>query len=457
MRSGTSSTSATGSSSPAASPRAEQRGRQHRPRSPSRTWRRINLDTGLIDTTFRPDLRWRRRQRGRGLARRHQAVRRRHLQHRQRRHQAQDRLAQPDHRRPGRRLHRQRRTARPTRSRVSNTTVYVGGQFTRHQRRRPASASPRSTRRRAPSTLGFDNNLSGGIGTNGTLTVQQLKLTHDSSKLLVVHTARQIDGQDRYGVGLIDTATKQLLPWRTPPVGRQPAVRRRHPAHLRRATSRPTTPTSSSPAAPVATGRRSTTPPSRSRSTGGDDVQPLWISRAFDSVYSVAITEKAVYIGGHFQLERVADRARPVAGPRQRRLRHRPGPRRRTASATTSSAATTSVRSTRPTGKALEWNPGSNSFEGNKAMEVTSRGLIAGGDAGRQGGGSTGPRRVLRLQPAARGRATPTPRSRSPIEGRVVADRPAVHRRGHGDGHQRPLARVQVEVAERQPVPRRTT
>ena len=29
-------------------------------------------------------------------------------------------------------------------------------------------------------------------------------------------------------------------------------------------------------------------------------MQPLWISRHFDSVYSVAITEKAVYIGGHF-------------------------------------------------------------------------------------------------------------------------------------------------------------
>ena len=34
--------------------------------------------------------------------------------------------------------------------------------------------------------------------------------------------------------------------------------------------------------------------------TGGDDVQPMWISRCFDSVYSVAISEKAVYVGGHF-------------------------------------------------------------------------------------------------------------------------------------------------------------
>ena len=91
----------------------------------------------------------------------------------------------------------------------------------------------------------FDNQLAGGIGVNGQLGVPQLKLTHDNSKLLVVHTGRQIDGQDRLGMGIIDTATKQLLPWRSTAVGPEPRPRRwRHP-HLRRATSRPTTPTSS--------------------------------------------------------------------------------------------------------------------------------------------------------------------------------------------------------------------
>ena len=29
-------------------------------------------------------------------------------------------------------------------------------------------------------------------------------------------------------------------------------------------------------------------------------MQPLWNSRHFDSIYSVAITESAVYVGGHF-------------------------------------------------------------------------------------------------------------------------------------------------------------
>ena len=35
------------------------------------------------------------------------------------------------------------------------------------------------------------------------------------STLLVVHTARDMDGQERWGIGLIDTATNELLPWRT--------------------------------------------------------------------------------------------------------------------------------------------------------------------------------------------------------------------------------------------------
>ena len=74
------------------------------------------------------------------------------------------------------------------------------------------------------------------------------------------------------------------------------------------------------------------------------------------------------------------DRARPVARPRQRRLRHRPGPvrlrpgRRR--------RPPRPPRRARPGhGKALRVEPGSNSFEGNKAMLVTPRGLFTGGDA----------------------------------------------------------------------------
>ena len=55
------------------------------------------------------------------------------------------------------------------------------------------------------------------------------------------------------------------------------------------------------------------------------DVQPDWISRHFDSTYSVAITEQAVYLGGHFGFIERPTADDPYPGLDQRRLRHRPG------------------------------------------------------------------------------------------------------------------------------------
>ncbi|MFC7756958.1 hypothetical protein ACFQY4_01790 [Catellatospora bangladeshensis] len=97
---------------------------------------------------------------------------------------------------------------------ATNTTVYIGGQFTtiNNVARVGLAAVNAST---GAVVTGFVNNLSGGIGVDGALTVQALVLTHDDSKLLVVHTGRQIAGQDRYGVGLINTTNNQLLPWRS--------------------------------------------------------------------------------------------------------------------------------------------------------------------------------------------------------------------------------------------------
>ncbi len=142
---------------------------------------------------------------------------------------------------------------------VTNTTVYAGGRFTLGQQHAAQRA-----RRRVDGTTGavrsdFVNNITGGIGTNGELAVQRLKLTRDEGRLLVVHTGRQVNGQDRYGIAMINTRTNKLLPWRTTPVGGQPAVRRWHPAHLRRRHRARRRLVRRVPAAPVATGRRSTT------------------------------------------------------------------------------------------------------------------------------------------------------------------------------------------------------
>ena len=96
---------------------------------------------------------------------------------------------------------------------ATDSTLYIGGRFTRINGASMTGLAAAST-----TTGAIDPTLtisSRRIGVGGVLTVQQLKLTHDDRKLLVVHTGRQIDGQDRLGVGLINTNTKQLLPWRT--------------------------------------------------------------------------------------------------------------------------------------------------------------------------------------------------------------------------------------------------
>ena len=63
---------------------------------------------------------------------------------------------------------------------ASNTTVYIGGQFTTiNGAGRVSLAAVNSTT--GANIPGFVNNLTGGIGVNGDLSVQALVLTHDGT------------------------------------------------------------------------------------------------------------------------------------------------------------------------------------------------------------------------------------------------------------------------------------
>ncbi|MFL6287969.1 MAG: delta-60 repeat domain-containing protein, partial [Actinomycetes bacterium] len=299
---------------------------------------------------------------------------------------------------------------------ATDTTVYIGGRFTR------INGVPMTGLVAANASTGaidtqFDNQLSGGIGVGGTLTVQQLKLTHDERKLLVVHTGRKIDGQDRLGVGLINTVTKQLLPWRTrlwdqylSTVG---GIQRIYAGDI----------------APndeyfvVSSGSGGDRPPISDTAiafpiAGQDFVEPLWVARCFDSVYSVAITESAVYIGGHFQWNESPTANQPWPGLDN--VGYGTGQGLSGYGLGDEVVRRDHLGALDPaTGTALEWNPGSNSFEGNKAMLATRRGLFVGGDGNIQGDVDTG--RVafydFATVPAP---ALPDTTIVTPIEGRVV-------------------------------------
>ena len=284
----------------------------------------------------------------------------------------------------------------------------------------------------------FDNQLSGGIGTNGVLTVQTLKLTHDNSKLVVVHTARKIDGQDRYGVGIIGTTSKQLLPWRT----RLWDDNLQYVGGIQRIYGGDIAPDDSYFV--VTSGSGGDRPPVNDtaiafRFGGGDNRQPMWISRAFDSVYSVAITEEAVYIGGHFQWNESP--TAPDPWPGLDNVGYGTGQGLAAYALGDAVVRRDHLGALNPAdGKALEWHPGSNSFEGNKAMLATPHGLLAGGDAGRQGGEAVGRVAFFDLDAPS----TAATRITTPIQGRVVpAEQQFVIQ---GDARSSALQKVQVEI-----------
>jgi PKD repeat protein len=270
---------------------------------------------------------------------------------------------------------------------ATNSTVYVGGQFTTiNNVARTGLAAVSATS--GALVTGFVNNLSGGIGVDGALTVQALVLTHDDSKLLVVHTGRQIAGQDRYGVGLISTSTNQVLPWRT----RLWDENLQFVGGIQRVYAGDIAPNDQYFV--VTSGSGGDRPPINDMAiafpiAGNDNVQPLWNTRNFDSVYSVAISEQAVYIGGHFSF--TESQSAPDPWPGLDNVGYGTGQGLGGYGLGDAVVRRDHIGALDPVrGHALEWNPGSNSFEGNKAMIVTPRGVITGGDATTQGGSNIG-------------------------------------------------------------------
>jgi PKD repeat protein len=299
---------------------------------------------------------------------------------------------------------------------ATNSTLYVGGRFTKINGVDRGGLAAVNAATGAVDT-GFSNDLSGGIGVGGMLTVQKLLLTHDDSKLMVVHTGRQIAGQDRLGVGLINTQNNQLLPWRSriwdqylPEVG---GIQRIIGADI----------------APndeyfvVTSGSGGDRPPINDTAiafpiNGGDFVEPLWVSRAFDSIYSVAVTEAAVYIGGHFSWNESPTANQPWPGLDN--VGYGTGQGLSGYGLGDQVVRRDHLGALDPeTGTALEWNPGSNSFEGVQAMLATPRGLFTGGDNKKQGGVNTGRVAFYDFDTAPAPTNVDTTID-TPIEGRVV-------------------------------------
>lgn len=335
---------------------------------------------------------------------------------------------------------------------ATNSTLYVGGRFTRlnGQLRSGLAAVDTASGVVDP---GFDNQLSGGIGVSGQLGVPQLKLTHDESKLLVVHTGRQIDGQDRYGMGIIDTATKELLPWRSQlwddNLARVGGVTRIYAADIAPDDSYFVVTSGSGGDAPPISDTAIAFPLTAT-ALAESDVQPLWISRHFDSIYSVAVTEVAVYVGGHFGFIESPSSDDPWPGLDN--VGYGTGQGLSGYGLGDQVVRRDHIAAINPAdGKALEWNPlgGSNSFEGDKAMEATPRGLLVGGDGMFKGGVRTGRVGFFDLNTVAFPAPAPDTSITTPIEGRVVANNVPFDITGTARVASGTVGRVQVQIQDR--------
>lgn len=270
---------------------------------------------------------------------------------------------------------------------VSNSTVYLGGAFTRVNgaQRRSLAAVDINT----GSLVGnFVNDLTGGVGVNGELTVQRLVLSHDMRTLVVVHTGRQVNGQDRYGVALISGVTNQLLPWST----RLWQDNLQFVGGIQRAYAADISPDDSYFV--VGSGSGGDRPPIndtvvRLPMDGGANVEPTWISRLFDSVYSLAVTEQGVYAGGHFAWNESPTARDPWPGLDD--VGYGTGQGLSGYGLGDEVVRREHLGLLDPgTGKAREWYVVSNSFEGEKAMLAIPRGLLIGGDGMTKGGYNVG-------------------------------------------------------------------
>ena len=123
---------------------------------------------------------------------------------------------------------------------------------------------------------------------------------------------------------------------------------------------------------------------------GGNDVQPKWISRCFDSVYSTAISEKAVYIGGHFAWNESPSAPDPFPGAAD--VGYGTGQGLSGYGLGDSVVGREHLGALEPRSTARRWSgtPARTPTIGNKAMALTPHGLLTGGDATTQGGSNVG-------------------------------------------------------------------
>jgi trimeric autotransporter adhesin len=262
---------------------------------------------------------------------------------------------------------------------IANGKAYVGGQFSTVKgiAREGLAAVDLTT---GNVDTGLNLPVTQGTGINGGGGVRAVDVTPNGNTLVSAHNAHQVAGQVRQGLALIDISgpTATLLPWRTDHYD--------YDCSPNQSVTRPVmrdvqfSPNGSylvvvtsignyAPGCDVAV---------RFPTAGGNGVTATWISRLFDTPETVAVTDQAIYVGGHM---------RWLMAPGTEWDDWNNGN-------TNNQPNNTLVRDqigdlSISDGTALPWNPGATGLRGVLDLKVTEAGLLAGSDGEWFGGRQT--------------------------------------------------------------------
>ena len=272
---------------------------------------------------------------------------------------------------------------------VANGKLYVAGRFNSIDgQTRTAFAALNAASGELDSTVNFDFTFS--VASGGVISGKSIALTPDNSKLFLSHTARFIDGQERTALARFNVSSNSasLASWQTNLYDDEldrfgGALRPRRIA---------ISPDGSYVVMVTSGGDR---PPAGDTAVkfpvnSGANTNPDWVSRHFDTVLGVAISDDTVFVGGHFQFQEAPGSTDPFPGDPLTNygFGFGQGP----AQLGDEVVARQQLGALDPaTGKSLNWNPGSDSFLGPQSLTfVPGKGLLIGHDGDRLGGANVG-------------------------------------------------------------------
>ncbi|MFT7474690.1 MAG: hypothetical protein ACI81L_001619 [Verrucomicrobiales bacterium] len=271
-------------------------------------------------------------------------------------------------------------------------SVYFGGDFNQVSGS-PAIGLAKVDRITGAVDTNFLPNFANSI--NGSQIVRRVKAAPDGSALFVLHYASTIDGQTRQAVAKFDLgATPTLSGWNIPWVQQNLASN-----CWNRLRDMEISPDGSFV---IVAGQGADNPPNcdsvlRYESAGAGTMNFTWSARMYSSVFSLAVSDVAIYVGGHFCAAPV--NPIPLGGVSSSYpntinkcdVNDPTSPSNPSVVDPANAVFRKQLAALNPAnGQALAWNPGSNNYIAVYDLTLIDRGLLAGQDRNRFNGVDVG-------------------------------------------------------------------